>query len=36
VPERFDLFLEQGEVGYHVMTMWREANMVGVRFLDPR
>lgn len=35
VPAQFDLFLDQGGGGYHVETIWVEANMVGVRFLEP-
>ena len=34
VPEQFDLFLEQGGGGYRVKTMWKQANTVGVRFIE--
>jgi hypothetical protein len=35
VPVRFALFLDQGGGGYLVEAIWKEANTVGVRFLEP-
>ena len=36
IPRRFDLFIGQHGHGHRVVTIWRNGNVAGVKFLTPR
>lgn len=36
IPRRFDLFLGQDGHGHRVVTIWRNGNVAGVKFLTAR
>ena len=36
IPKRFDLFIGQDTRAHRALTIWRKANVAGVRFLEAR
>ena len=36
IPKRFDLFIGQDSQPHRALTIWRKANVAGVRFLEAR
>jgi hypothetical protein len=36
IPKRFDLFIGHDNQAHHALTIWRKANVAGVRFLEAR
>lgn len=36
IPRRFDLFISRDGQAHQAVTMWRNGNVAGVKFLQPR